>query len=266
MKGNVSMFVLRWIEHLNNVPILIIATLVFGALGAAIAMISRRFVFPGSKRDDGEEKLAETVHTSILGFSAFILALALTSAFSNLAKVEEAIMQEALDISRLSRELGGLGAPAGTAQAALKDYTRRVADEEWKSLGQTPPLLSPAAGQDLDTVWAEVRKLQANAALVPEHIRAPLNTFLERIESARRSRLSFATYSLPEIFWTLIILFFIAAAIMDARHPHRRFGVAMIASHMAVIGVVIALVMIVDNPFSGQASIDPGIIRNALAN
>ena len=144
------------------------------------------------------------------------------------------------------------------------DHTKRVADEEWKTLGHTPPSLSPAAGQDLNTIWKEVRKLQSNAALVPEQIRTPLNTFLDRIESARQSRLSFATYSLPEIFWTLIILFFIAAAIMDARHPHRKFGVAMIASHMAVTGVVIALVMIVDNPFSGQASIDPAIIRNAL--
>ena len=264
MKGDVSMFILRWIEHLNDIPILIIAALIFGALGALIAVVARRFVFPGFRREEGEEKLAETVHTSILGFSAFILALALTSAFSNLAKVEEAIMQEALDISRLSRELGALGEPAAAAQAALKDYTKRVADEEWKTLGHTPPSLSPAAGQDLHTIWKEIRKLQTNAALVPEQIRTPLNTFLDRIESARQSRLSFATYSLPEIFWTLIILFFIAAAIMDARHPHRRFGVAMIASHMAVTGVVIALVMIVDNPFSGQASIDPAIIRNAL--
>ena len=56
----------------------------------------------------------------------------------------------------------------------------------------------------------------------------------------------------------------IAAAIMDARHPHKKFGALMIASHMAVIGVVIALVMIVDNPFSGQASIDSEIIRSAL--
>ena len=56
----------------------------------------------------------------------------------------------------------------------------------------------------------------------------------------------------------------LAAAIMDARHPHKKFGALMIASHMAVIGVVIALVMIVDNPFSGQASIDSEIIRSAL--
>ncbi len=72
MKGDVSMFILRWIEHLNDIPILIIAALIFGALGAVIAVVARRFVFPGFKREEGEEKLAETVHTSILGFSAFI--------------------------------------------------------------------------------------------------------------------------------------------------------------------------------------------------
>ena len=258
------MFILRRIEHLNDIPILIIAALIFGAVGVIIGLISRRFVFPGQKREEGEEKLADTVHTSILGFSGFILALALTSAFANLSKVEESIMQEALDISRLARELGALGAPADAAQTALKNYTRRVADVEWKTLGESPPSLSPEAAKDLDTLWREIRGLQANASLVPDHVRGPLNAYLERIESTRRSRLAFATYSLPEIFWTLIILFFIAAAIMDARHPHKKFGALMIASHMAVIGVVIALVMIVDNPFSGQASIDSEIIRSAL--
>ncbi|MBS0518401.1 MAG: DUF4239 domain-containing protein [Proteobacteria bacterium] len=252
-------------ERFNDFAILAIAAAVFGTGGALVSFAAHRIWFTRwPVRGEEDKKIADTVQTSLLGFSAFVLALAVTNVLSNLSQVGEAARLEASDIAGLDRELGALGERATAARQALADYVRDVATDEWPRLAQVQPTLSPAATRDIARLWTGIRQLQSDPRLTPEHIRDALDRYFGNIEKARAERLAEATRSIPSIFWVIIILFVAAASFMNGRNNLHRYGMHLIVVHMAAIGMVIALIVIVDNPFRGVTSIDPSIIANAL--
>lgn len=252
-------------ERLNDFAILAIAAVIFGSGGALISYVAHRVWFRRWHAKGAEDsKMAETVQTSLLGFSGFVLALAVTSVLSNLSQVEEAALQEASAIAGLDRELAGQGDRAATARQILVDYTKDVAADEWPRLAKSRPALSPLARRDLDRLWAEIRLIQSDERQTPQQVRDALDRYFAAIEKYRTDRLAQATKSIPSIFWVIIILFVVAASFMNGRNNLHRFGVHLIVVHMAAIGLVIALIVIVDNPFRGVTSVNPSIIANAL--
>lgn len=252
-------------EDLQDLVILAIAAAAFGAAGALISYVAHHAWFRfWPVRSSADNRLSDTVQTSLLAFSAFILALSVTSVFANLAKAEETAMQEALDMTRLDRELGALGSVAASARRTLADYTRHVSTDEWQTLSKAEPKLSSLAQHDMDALWKEVRTIQKNEGVVPAQIRDALNSYLMRLEQFRADRLAAATNSIPSIFWFVIILFVVAASFMNGRNTLHRFGVHVIVVHMSAIGVLVALIVIVDNPFRGATSVSPSIIADAV--
>ncbi|MGZ5908413.1 MAG: bestrophin-like domain [Reyranella sp.] len=252
-------------EDLHDLVILAIAAAVFGAAGAVISFVAHHAWFRfWPVRSGADNQLSDTVQTSLLAFSAFILALSVTNVFGNLAKAEESAMQEALDLTRLDRELGALGNAAKTARQTLADYTRHVSTDEWRTLSKELPKLSPLAQHDMDALWTEIRAIQRNEAVAPAQIRDALNSYLMRLEQFRAERLAAATNSIPSIFWFVIILFVAAASFMNGRNTLRRFGVHLIVIHMSAIGILVALIVIVDNPYRGATSVSSSIIADAV--
>lgn len=238
----------------------------FGLAGLLISWLAHHVWFrfwPTRNRED--HKMADTVQTSLLGFSAFVLALATTSVLANLSRVEEGALQEAGAIADLNRELTGLGAAALEARRALADYVKHVSTDEWSRLAAAEPSLSPLAASDLDRLWAEIRRLQRDTQRVPPEVRDTLDKHQMTISTQRIQRLAEATKSLPPVFWFIILTFVGAASFMNGRNTLHRYGVHLLVLHMAAIGLVIALIMIVDNPFRGTTSVSPDIIGRALA-
>jgi hypothetical protein len=259
-------------EFLNNVSaalpdpvILALAALLLGVLGGLISLLASRYWFlRWSSHTAQEDKLADTAHTSLLGFSAFVLALAITSVFSNLAKTEEAVRLEALEIHRLDRELAPLGPTAAQARQAIASYVAAVVADEWPRLAKRPVSLSPRAEKSLDDVWRGVRAVQRELGAELPQARDALNKYMLQIEQSRAGRLAAATNSIPDVFWLVIMVFIITASFMTGRNAHKSFGLQMNVLHMAAIGIVIALIMILDNPFRGETSISSEIIAQAL--
>lgn len=252
-------------ESQDAFAILALAAIVFGVAGAVISFVAHHAWFRfWPVRSGADATLADTVHTSLLGLSVFILALAITNGFTNLAKVEEAVRQEALDIARLNRELGALGDVGAAGRQALADYARDVSGDEWKALSKVDPKLSPLAQRDIDKLWAEIRTIQRDESPALRQVRDTLNTYLMRIEQFRAGRLAAATNSIPSIFWFIIVLLVIAASFMNGRNTLHRFGVHLIVVHMSAIGIVIALIVMIDNPFNGTTSVSSSIIADAL--
>ena len=252
-------------EDLQDLVILAIAAAAFGAAGALISYTAHHTWFRfWPVRSDADNKLSDIVQTSLLAFSAFILALSVTDVFSNLAKAEEAAMQEALDIVRLDREFDALGNVAATARRALADYAKHVSTDEWKTLSKAEPKLSSLVQRDINTLWTEIRTIQKNEGIALPQVREALNTSLARLEQFRADRLAAATNSIPSIFWLVIILFVVAASFMNGRSTLHRFGVHLIVVHMSAIGILVALIVIVDNPFRGTTSVSSSIIADAV--
>jgi hypothetical protein len=254
-------------NSLSDRAILAVAAVSFGVIGGLISILANRLWFRfWPKHEPYDDKLGEGAHASMLGFSAFILALLITNGLSTLSETDKAVRAEATNIYRLGRELDALGPSGEPAKQALAAYAQNVAHDEWRRLATLPVSLSPLAQANLDDLWIAVRALQAKQAeTAPSRsdFRADLSKYASQIETNRSARLSAATLNIPDDFWILLILFVIAASVLSGRETAHRFGIQINMMHMSAIGLAIGMVVVLDNPFRGETSIGPEIIEHA---
>ena len=187
----------------------------------------------------------------------------ITNGLTSLSRTETGVRQESGSIYSLGRELDALGPPAGAAKAALESYARDVADDEWRRLAAAPSTLSPLAQADLDRLWRDLRSLQRGLD-ASDPARGDLTHYAERIETLRQTRLADSTSNIPGIFWIILLAFVAATSFLAGREASKRFGAQVNLIHMAAIGLAVGLVIVLDNPFRGQTSIDASIIGTAL--
>jgi ABC-type Fe3+-siderophore transport system permease subunit len=255
-------------NSLSDREILAISALLFGLLGGLMAFLANRFWFHYWPTHGAyDDKLGEAAHTSMLGFSAFVLALLITNGLSTLSETDKAVRAEATTVYRLGQELDALGPSASTAKQALASYAHNVGEDEWPRLATLPVSLSPLVQRNLDDLWMAVRSVQeklAETAPSRSDYRADLSKYMSQIETSRSGRLSAATLNIPDDFWIILLLFVLAASVLSGRETAKRFGIQINMMHMSAIGLAVGLVIVLDNPFRGETSIGPEIIEHAL--
>ena len=253
------------LARLPDLAILALSATAFGLMGGAIALLSNWLWFERwPKHSSYEDKLADTAHTSLLGFSAFVLALLITNGFLSLFNTEADVRREAVEIYRLGQELDALGPTARDAKQSLAAYAKNVSEDEWARLASLPSSLSPLAQRNLDDLWRSVRVVQRGLDR-GDPVRDDLAAHAAEIETLRSGRLAEATTTIPSIFWVIVLLFVAAASFLSGREAPKRFGMQVNLIHMAAIGLAVGLVIILNNPFRGQTSVSATIIRDALA-
>jgi len=233
------------------------AILMFGALATAgiaivVGLAARCWWFaPRLDRFDAHAKLAELVHSSLLAFSVFVLALALTDVQASMSRADDAVSREASLIGRFDRELAARPEPeAAMARKQLRAYAGSLVTDEWPRLSEAVPSLSPQSATHLAGLWDSVRMLDGQAGV-------GLRGTLDRLEDFRQGRLEAATQSVPRIFWWMIAMFLFGAMVMNGRYELNGLGISLVSIHMAAIGLVIALILVLDEPFRGETSIQP---------
>jgi hypothetical protein len=243
------------VGHYPDGLILLIGAATTAVIAIVLAAVSRALFFAtGSDRLGAHAKLAEIVHSSLLAFAVFVLALVLSDARSNMSKADDAVLREAATLERLDWELELIGGDAAAAaRKQLREYATAIVDLDWPELGKPRPGLSRQAGQELTDLVVSVR---AVAASRPE-MAGTLSAMLDRLHEFRHDRLAGATKAVPSIFWWLIAAFLVGAMFLNGRHALDLASVSLITLHMAAIGLVIAFILIMDEPFRGEASIPP---------
>ncbi len=242
------------------------ATLLFlgagmtGLIALIVAVAARRTLFaPGRTKLEEHAKLYELVHGSLLAFTVFTLALVLTDVRSNLGRTVNSTLREASFITRLDAELEAVGGPQATAaRIDLRDYVEAVAGPDWRALSRPGPRLSEQADTALRSLRASVRAVARSS---PETASASL---LNQLEDLRLGRLESATKSVPDVFWWIIFAFLIGAMVMNGRHSIDAASGTLVGQHMAAIGLVLALILVMDQPFRGETSVSPRPIARAL--
>jgi Protein of unknown function (DUF4239) len=249
------------IANSSDAMILVAGVVASAIMALCIAAISRRFLFSRSSGGLEEHgKLAEVVHGSLLTFSVFVLALVLTEVRSNLGKVDDLELREASIITRLTRDLEAIGGEnAAAAIERVKDYVRSAVSVEWAMLAQHNPSLAEETDRALASLVAQVNKVAADNPATATGLR----TYLDKLEDLRQSRLELATKSVPPVFWWVMAVFIVGAMIMNGRHKLDAFGMTLLAFHMGAIGLVIAMILVMDSPFRGETSVSPASLVRA---
>jgi hypothetical protein len=252
---------INWLgANFHDLGILVITAIALALFGSVVAWVSHLLWFHRwPERSAFDNKLADTAHTSLLGLSAFVLALMISNGVASLSKAEENVRLEGVSIYRLARELDALGQDGAAAKAALVAYVHDVAGDEWKGLGAGSGVLSSSAQRDLDALWTSLRALQTRLG-ASEPRRGDLTQFALKIETSRQLRLAGSTSNIPDVFWLILLTFLAAASFLAGREAPNRLGIQVNMLHMAAIGLAIGLVIVLADPFRGDTSIDPAII------
>jgi len=246
--------------------ILVGCAIMFGLAGVLITVLSNRLWWSRMAKDkDASRDVGDGVHSSILALTAFLLALITTSELTSFGNTDHQITVEALAIKRLDRELGSIGQEGVQGQKLLRAYVNSVVNDEWPRLAQRPAKLSPVTEQDLNALWAEMRRLQPVVRVSNPNLGGDLSDYLHKIEDARVSRLSASVNAIPDVVWLMIGLYFFSASLLAGRHKLTRYGLQVVFIQMSALGVILALDIIIDNPFGGDTSLGPERIMIAIS-
>ena len=240
--------------------ILVACAVVFGGLGVLIARLAHRLWW-SRMRGEGEtaRDAGDGVHNSILALIAFLLALITTSELASYRPRPTATSR---------RRALPSGAWTATSPAWARTGARRaeaacqLCDERGEGRMAAP--LAPAAialagwpEQYMNQLWAEVRRLQPRAAPINSNLSSDLNDSMRKVEDGRVNRLSASVNGIPDVVWLMIGLFFFSACVLAGRHRLSRYAMQVVFIQMSALGVILALNIIIDNPFGGDTSLGP---------
>lgn len=246
--------------------ILLVCALVFGMAGVLVAKLSYWLWWSRvPERKEAKSDMGDGVHSSILALIGFLLALITTSELSSFSNTDKQITHESLEITRIDRDLTLLGQQGDEARRLLRGYVESVATDEWPRLARRPQSLSPSAEQNLNALWTEVRRLQLIIRENSPNIASDLSSYTHKIEEARLSRLSASINSIPDIVWVMIGLFLLSACVLAGRHHLSRYAMQVLFIQMSGLGIIIALNIIIDNPFGGDTSLTPDRLVAAVS-
>lgn len=194
----------------------------------------------------------------VLGpLAGVFLSFTLVQAIGQFRAADSNVSREAANIYQLDRALNGIGALADTrpARLALRDYVRHVVHDGWQAMREGRDE-APLSAQALTRLQAEVDALLEK---LPADVRFSndIDKNLDDVHDDRATRLGIAHGGLPAIMWwvllSLFVLLFACAACLQgaaARHP-------LPILYIAGLGLLSALLFIMDRPFQGELSVSP---------
>lgn len=257
---------MQWVvNHMTLMPTgLLLVSMAIGTalLAVVVAWLARVWLFD-RLADPSEVRgtVSDVVHGSLLAFIVFVLAHVLTDVRANLGHADDQALREASVVRRLDRELKAVGdSDAQAARVLLRSYVTSAVTDEWKTLSTADPDLSPVTEAALTAFVGATRRVVAKH----EDSASSIRTLLDRLEEARQGRFENSTKTVPDVFWWVIALFMLAAMAMNGRYPGSWKSHFIIAIHMGAIGMVIALIINLDEPFRGASGISPAPLAKSV--
>jgi hypothetical protein len=208
-------------------------------------------------RDDAD--FGVRAQGTLFSVCSLVLAFSLVQAETNARHVESVVAAEASEINRLDRALDRMNDPASeSARALLRAYARSVVADEWPAM--TRGGASPRTRAAFTALYDGALSLPPNEASSSGEIMKSMDAIADR----REERIDLATVGLPPVFWAVIafgMAIFVAASSTLATTGFRRM---IVACQAAVLGALLAVVFINDQPFKGQTSVSPHPFVKAL--
>ena len=255
---------------MHEFPNVTIIALVVGTLVGAIilipAIVHRVMRIFGLSGSEHVSSGAMDASKAIAGYAALVISFCILEAQTNLRKAEDAISREASIILNLDRVLLRSEEPAlVNLRPTLHAYGRAVVDREWRLLAHPHEALhgAPEANAAFTALSRGIFAFRPQGEFQAEMFREAISLSRQLVE-VREERLSNAELSLPSLFWAttaMICVLLVALACLVTPNAGRRTELAGIG---AAIGLLLALVIILDLPFSGETAATPVAIERVL--
>ncbi len=249
--------IVSFADHLAQWPNVLIVLSVAVVLLLVLALVHRLGrLLP---REGAEARSAAALDTfKVLGpLAGVFLSFSLVQAIGQFRTADLNVSREAANIYQLDRALNGASSimDPGPARLALRAYVSEVVTSGWAAMrrggGEAPEAAAALARLQLE-VDALLETLPLDARFSND-----IDKNLDDVQDDRAARLGIARGGLPTVMWwvlgALLCLLFACAACLQgaqARHP-------LPILYIAGLGMLSALLFIMDRPFQGELSVSP---------
>jgi hypothetical protein len=252
---------ISWLHHRSDFWVLFILMVPFVQLVLAASLLHFR-LRPRLAREDPDFNMMDTF-VALGSAAAVILAFSLVQVDATFRSLQDGVSKEAAAINDLDRMLTRYGDPClAPARESLQRYVRALISDEWPRLVE---------GQRSEKADALFRAVSIDLrALEPQSLRqgAMFSEGLKAIDDAgdlREARISAAREGLPPLFWRAMLGLGLLLVIVAAYTEPTRRRLLSMAAIAAALGLLLAMVVIVDAPFAGEANLQPDALERVLA-
>jgi len=209
-----------------------------------------------------------SAHNDVAGFVlaivgvtyAVLLAFIAVAVWQSFGQAEDLVETEANLVGNLYRDTSALPEPAAsTLRDDLFVYAETVVQDEWPELS-AGRIDDTSGWQLLDRFHTSLFEIRTeNNALTL--LQADMGRTLNRLYDARRGRFHVASSGLPAILWwnlvggaTILVGFTYLFGV-----PNLKMHMSMVALLGAMIGLILALILLLNKPFQGRShvSVEP---------
>jgi tryptophan-rich sensory protein len=172
--------------------------------------------------------------------------------------------REAAVLLAVSHDGVVLGDVGPDPRQALHDYADAIVRSEWPQMSRFHRE-SREADEALDRVWAAFRSVKPRTASDSAFYEQAISG-LHTASESRRKRIATSGTGIPATLWIVLIV----GAVISIAFTYLfgvknlRVQILLVASLASLVGLVLALVLSLDLPFTGGMAVDPGAMENAV--
>jgi hypothetical protein len=248
----------RWLSD-QPTTFAVIVSIFVGASLSTLGLLAVHSILPHAVR---------SAHNDVSGFTfatvgctyAVLLAFVAVAVWQNFTQTDNQVQTEANLVGDLYRDTPAFPEPAASRlRHYLFDYAEIVVEDEWPSLA-AGRIDESEGWQLLDKFHTELLQVQAKDESVLA-MRVDAVKTLNALYDARRGRFHAASTEMPAILWWNLIAGAVILMIFTYLFgtPRLWMHVVMVSLLGSLIGLVMTLVVLLNNPFRGpnHVSIEP---------
>lgn len=242
-----------WLYKFPDTAIILICILMSIVFMFVVHGICHRII--GDRVPKEGFKFAETIHNSMISLCTLVLAFSLVQAIGNYRQVNAQIAAEAAQINNLDRLLTRFNVDkASDVRKHLMAYAKSIVEDDW------PELVNGGSSKKTTEMFKPVS--QGIIAIQPTNDRqvslySSAINLAHDLERMREARLESGTMQIPTNYWVVIIFAMLAKILLSALLDRTNMGSYVLSVQMAVLGALLGLVFIFDEPYKGQTSVQP---------
>jgi hypothetical protein len=243
----------NWIYRRSNIQILILLIIFFVTLLDVMPRALQHIPIFAPSQDS--TRLGLGLFGSIITLSGLLIGFLLNQAQSNFREVQTLVSQEAGRINNLDRLLTRFGDPSiAPIRVELFDYMNSIVNDEWALLqkgegSSKTHMLWRGISRQLMSIEPQTNR---QTAMYTDIIKKS-----EEVAESREARIERANIRLPDLFWIVILIcMFALMGINTLFLPSDSFFLGLKILPITM-GALISLLVITDQPFKGQNSVQP---------
>ena len=243
----------NWVYRRSNVQILLLLILFSVAMLDILPRLIQMIPIFSPTQDS--TRLGIGLFGSIITLSGLLIGFLLNQAQSNFREVQSLVSQEAGRINNLDRLLTRFGDPAiAPIRKELFEYMNSIVYDEWDLLkkgegSSKTHMLWRGISQKLMSIEPRTNR---QTAMYTDIIKKS-----EEVAESREARIERSSIRLPGLFWIVILICMFALMGINTLFLQSDSFFLGLKILPVTMGALISLLVITDQPFKGQNSVQP---------